>query len=377
MRSAVRLAARGGKRAQSTLAQSSSRVLEGRRPIIQPWDQRPKGLVDQLTGRPVEATCTTLGVELPNVDLTQRLTMEDIEAIKQASDDAGGIVVMPFQKESMSIHDHVRFGYDMAESDNTGIEPHAVAEPHPEAPEVLEIVREANAKVVFGENWHSDNSFMGETCSYSILRGVVQPRLGVNDTLFSSVEDAYDALSPTMQNLILDLNAYHSANKAYGVGHPGNSRAAMEGTSTMMWKENAPILENDVLQPVVTVHPRTGRKGIFVSPTFTTHIDGMRPDESAAILRFLCNHIARPEFCTRVSWQPNQVIMWDNRSLSHKGMADELTQKRVVHRVSIRGSSPMNHRGVSYSLTHKSKAAQASLFEAVSTDLNVPAAAAA
>ena len=121
----------------------------------------------------------------------------------------------------------------------------------------------------------------------------------------------------------------------------------------------------------------TGRKGIFVSPTFTTHIDGMRPDESAAILRFLCNHIARPEFCTRVSWQPNQVIMWDNRSLSHKGMADELTQKRVVHRVSIRGSSPMNHRGVSYSLTHKSKAAQASLFEAVSTDLNVPAAAAA
>lgn len=377
MRSAVRLAARGGKRAQSTLAQSSSRVLEGRRPIIQPWDQRPKGLVDQLTGRPVEATCTTLGVELPNVDLTQRLTMEEIEAIKQASDDAGGIVVMPFQKESMSIHDHVRFGYDMAESDNTGIEPHAVAEPHPEAPEVLEIVREANAKVVFGENWHSDNSFMGETCSYSILRGVVQPRLGVNDTLFSSVEDAYDALSPTMQNLILDLNAYHSANKAYGVGHPGNSRAAMEGTSTMMWKENAPILENDVLQPVVTVHPRTGRKGIFVSPTFTTHIDGMRPDESAAILRFLCNHLARPEFCTRVSWQPNQVIMWDNRSLSHKGMADELTQKRVVHRVSIRGSSPMNHRGVSYSLTHKSKAAQASLFEAVSTDLNVPAAAAA
>ena len=59
-----------------------------------------------------------------------------------------------------------------------------------------------------------------------------------------------------MQNLILDLNAYHSANKAYGVGHPGNSRAAMEGTSTMMWKENAPILENDVLQPVVTVPPR-------------------------------------------------------------------------------------------------------------------------
>ena len=55
-------------------------------------------------------------------------------------------------------------------------------------------VREADAKVVFGENWHSDNSFHTETCSYSILRGAVVPRLGVNDTLFSSVEAAFEAL---------------------------------------------------------------------------------------------------------------------------------------------------------------------------------------
>ena len=33
-----------------------------------------------------------------------------------------------------------------------------------------------------------------------------------------------------MQRLVLDLNAYHSANRAYGAGHPGNSRAAMEKT---------------------------------------------------------------------------------------------------------------------------------------------------
>ena len=106
------------------------------------------------------------------------------------------------------------------------------------------------------------------------------PRLGVNDTLFSSTEDAYDALSPTMQNLLLDLNAYHSANRAYGEGHGGNSRAAMEKTNTMRFKEDMPILETDVLQPMVRVHPRTGRRSLYASPTFTTHIDGMHEEES-------------------------------------------------------------------------------------------------
>ena len=249
-----------------------------------------------------------------------------------------------------------------AESEATELEPHAVAQGHPDAPEVLEIVREANQNVVFGENWHSDNSFHEETASYSILRGYEVPRLGVNDTLFSSTEDAYDALSPTMQNLLLDLNAYHSANRAYGEGHGGNSRAAMEKTNTMRFKEDMPILETDVLQPMVRVHPRTGRRSLYASPTFTTHIDGMHEEESKAVLQFVYEWIARPEFCTRVSWHENQVVMWDNRSLQHKGLADDCSERRIVQRVSIRGSSPMNHEGKQFSLTHRVAAAGAGLF---------------
>jgi len=341
----------------------SARLLKDWGPLIQPSNLRPAGTIDMLTGKPVEANNFKLGVELPHVDLREDFSLDALETLKQASDDAGGILVFTNQSPDLTVHDHVRFAKAMADSDNTVIEPHAVSKGLPEAPEVLEIVREADANVVFGENWHSDNSFHAETCSYSILRGFVVPRLGVNDTLFSSVEDAYDALSPTMQNLLLDLSAYHSANRAYGHGHSGNSRAAMEKTSTMQFREDMPILETDVLQPVVSVHPRTGRRGIFVSPTFTTHIDGMKAEESKHILRFLQEWIARPEFCTRVSWQENQVVMWDNRSTSHKGIADDCSERRVVQRVSIRGSSPMNHLGQQLSLNHQVRSAQAGLFD--------------
>jgi len=341
---------------------SASRLLEGRQQLIQPHELRPAGTIDQLTGKPVRATCDSLGAELPHVDLGDSFSAADIETLKQACDDAGGILVFTNQRPSMSIHEHVRFAQRVADSDGTVIEPHSVATGHPDAPEVLEIVREAGARVVFGENWHSDNSFLGHTGSYSILRGALVPRLGVNDTLFSSTELAYAALTPSMQRLVIDLNAYHSAHRAYGKGHPGNSLAAMRGTSTMKVRTDAPVMETDVLQPVVTMHPRTGRLGLFVSPTFTTHIDGMSPEESATLLRHLYEHIARPEFCTRVSWQPNQVVMWDNRSLSHKGLADDVGEARIVQRVSIRGSSPVNHRGEAFSLTHRRAAASAGLF---------------
>lgn len=324
--------------------------------------------MDMLTGKEVEAYNDRLGVELPNVDLTQEFSRDDLETLKQASDDSGGILVFTNQKPSMTVHDHVRFARAVAASDSTVLEPHSVSAGLPEAPDVLEIVREANADVVFGENWHSDFSFHQCSASYSILRGAVVPRLGVNDTLFSSVEDAYDALTPSMQRLLLDLRVYHSANRAYGRGHSGNSRAAMEKTETMSFLDEAPILEHDVLQPLVTVHPRTGRRGLFGSPTFTTHIDGMQPEESRAILQFVYNWFARPEFCTRVSWQPNQVVMWDNRSLSHKGLADDLGERRVVHRVTLRGASPVNHRGQNFSLTHKTQAAAGGLWGDVFDD---------
>ena len=118
-----------------------------------------------------------------------------------------------------------------------------------------------------------------------------------------------------------------------------------------------------LLQPVVVVHPRTGRRGLYVSPTFTTRIDGMHADESVSLLRFLYEWIARPEFCTRVSWRPNQVVMWDNRALAHKGLADDVSQPRVVQRVSIRGTAPVNYRGQSFSEKVKVQAAPPSLFD--------------
>ena len=50
-------------------------------------------------------------------------------------------------------------------------EPHPIVAGLPDAPEVLEIVKEAGEVTRFGETWHSDNSYMARPTSASILHG--------------------------------------------------------------------------------------------------------------------------------------------------------------------------------------------------------------
>ena len=73
------------------------------------------------------------------------------------------------------------------------------------------------AKVIFGEDYHSDHSFQEFPASYSFLRATneVSP-YGTNNTQFANTIHAYEDLSPLMKELIDGLMVSHSATRAYG-----------------------------------------------------------------------------------------------------------------------------------------------------------------
>lgn len=94
-----------------------------------------------------------------------------------------------------------------------------------------------------------------------------------------------------------------------------------------------------VRQPVVRVHPFTGKKGIF-SAGFRTKLNELNQDESDVLGPFLINHIAKPEYTVRWRWKNGDVAFWDNRCTLHYALNDYLPERRTMHRATIEGDVP-------------------------------------
>jgi taurine dioxygenase len=95
-----------------------------------------------------------------------------------------------------------------------------------------------------------------------------------------------------------------------------------------------------VTHPVIRTHPVSGRRGLFVNEGFTSRIVELQKKESDALLAFLREHIAKPEFTVRWRWKRHDLAFWDNRLTQHYATADYLPQRRIMHRATILGDKP-------------------------------------
>lgn len=192
------------------------------------------------------------------------------------------------------------------------------------------MLKEKDQKHAIGEGWHTDHSYDQIPAMGSILRAVDMPPYG-GDTLFASMGAAYEALSPVMRGFLDGLTAVHSSRHVFGASTT-DSEAARSGRLA-----NAEAAKQDARHPVVITHPLSGRRGLFVNPVFTTHIEDLNPDESAAILAMLYDHCRQPEFHCRVRWKAGDITMWDNRATWHKAINDYHGFRRMMHRVTVEG----------------------------------------
>ena len=150
----------------------------------------------------------------------------------------------------------------------------------------------------------------------------------IGDTLFSSTAAAYDALSEPMKAFLEPLTAIHSGEQVY--------RGRYEHQGVDDAGKTYPQAEH----PIVRTHPVTGRKSLFVNQTFTVRIPQLADKESAALLKFLTDHIVQPQFQVRFKWAPNSVAFWDNRAVQHHAMWDYFPEVRSGYRVTIKGDRP-------------------------------------
>ena len=262
----------------------------------------------------ISSITPTVGAEVTGVDLAD-LSPEAVSSIKAAFLKHH---VLVFRDQTLSQDQHKAFGRLFGD---LHIHPSKRNGMNQQDPELFIINTKPDAKLTNGEAWHSDVSCEEIPPKASILYVTKCPENGGGDTMFANMHEAFDELSPALQSLLLSKTAYHDGEidlRNYGV-------RLRDG-------QTYPKASH----PLVPRHPENGRPYLFANGSFTSHIEGIPRWESDMLLQGLYQRTAtNPRIQCRVKWQPNTLVMWDNRSVQHHAILDYAGFARYGERVSV------------------------------------------
>ena len=262
----------------------------------------------------------TVGAVIEGVDIAAPLSRDAKEFIYDTLLDYG---VVFFRNQQLSNEQMNAFASQFAETMHEPFSPEVDRERNPAAEGNMVATKHATAV------WHNDTTFVAEPPWFTVLRAVNIPPCG-GDTCWASMYAAFDALSPGIQQMLEGLTAVHSVMPVM------QRMGAMAGKHL---EASGSLHGFDCVHPVVIAHPVTGRKALFVSEAWTTHIVELSPAESRYVLAMLFDHVKLPTFHVRWRWSVDDVAMWDNRAVQHFAVPD-YSSDRVMQRVITRGPRP-------------------------------------
>lgn len=266
-----------------------------------------------------------IGVEVNGVDMTKPIPEAQIEDLTQAL--ANHNVLFFRDQPELTPTQQIDFARNFGP-----LHLHPAAARNGEHPELFVIHTHGESFVNNGADWHTDVSCDPEPPLGTLLQIHRTPSSG-GDTLFANMYAAYEALSDRMKTYLSGCMALHESERAY------------RGRYTDKGVDDTGKTFPSTVHPVVRTHPVSGRQALYVNGTFTSKILDMPIEESEAILSYLYQHMARPEFQVRFQWQENSIAFWDNRSTQHLAMWDYWPDERYGHRVTVKGDAPFYRAG--------------------------------
>lgn len=175
--------------------------------------------------------------------------------------------------------------------------------------------------------WHTDGSWQPRATKATMLYAEVIPARG-GGTGFADMYSAFEAMPPDEQRRLEGMRAVHNLDFS-------RTRRHGEEPMTDAQRKAAPPIE----QPVVRIHPETGRKAIYLGD-HAESIVGMGYDEGRAFIDRLNDRIVASCRTYFHDWRPRDLMVWDNRCLLHKaGSYDLANEPRVIRRCTVLGDA--------------------------------------
>jgi taurine dioxygenase len=267
-----------------------------------------------------------VGAEIHNVDLADPMPDRTYQDIRNALNEHG---VIFFRDQKLTPAQHLAFTerFGEIEFDDTS----SMSTPDG-FPMIGEVRKEPEATRNIGGNWHTDHSFDALPPLGAVLLARELPEYG-GDTLFASMYAAYDALSDGLKKTLGGLRAVHAKTRAF-VGLPPDRQVSAQEKA----KVEQAFAAREAVHPVTPRHPESGRKLLFVNPTYTVRFEGWTEKESQPLLDYLFRHAARPEFTYRFQWREGSMAFWDNRSVWHYALNDYHGSRLLMHRICVKGT---------------------------------------
>ena len=294
------------------------------------WAVQTRAAVTEETAPwPVERVAGSMGAYVHDVDISALSDAEFAEVQQLVRRHKA--IMLRGQRSDLGFADYVAFGRRFG---SLAIDPYVepVIDDHPE---VMGLIREADdTSYNFGGDWHSDGTYLETPGGLTILWGRDIPPVG-GDTLFANMQMAWELLSPAFREMLDGRRCLHAAT---GLGTKAPITRKGDYASVNFGAELERI---EHFHPIKRTHPETGAHSLFVNQAYSVQIEGCTADESAGILKFLFDWSASPAMTARLVWEPDTIMIWDNRCTTHYAIGDYGGHRREMYRLAVEGERPV------------------------------------
>ncbi|MCP4143340.1 MAG: TauD/TfdA family dioxygenase [Chloroflexi bacterium] len=176
-----------------------------------------------------------------------------------------------------------------------------------------------------GKCWHTDYAFWAEPPRFTFLLCKKSPAIA-GETLFIDTHETYNKLSEPYKNKINKLKGIYSFKSVYA------KKLKQKGLELTKRQFKYPDVEHEI----VKTHPITKRKAIHLHEEYLLSISDYSSEESKNIIDDLYNTVLTSENTFVHNWNVNDLAIWDNRSMLHKGLSCPQPHSRELYRIVVK-----------------------------------------